>query len=507
MLAQSRPADQVIVVDDGSDDDPAAIVARYPGVEFVRQANAGLSAARNTGLAHARHEAILFLDADDRLCPDALALGVQTLAARPGAAFVYGGHRRIDAAGTSLGPDQFDPSGNDPYADLLRGNLIGMHGTVLYDRAILAWAGGFDTGLAKCEDYDVYLRLAQDHTIGHHCGTVAEYRIHGANMSGNSRSMLQWVETVRARHARVARGNPAHARAWAQGGRIWREYYHDELVTNALAAPSAAERRRLQREAWRIAPRRHARMSARNLRRRLAAKLPAGVRHRIKRAMGRSSQPPVGHVDLGDFDRVRPVSFDFGFDRGTPVDRFYIEQFLAAHAGDIAGRVLEIGDAAYSRRFGRGIEQQDVLHIDPEAPEATIAGDLSQPGVLPEGAFDCLIITQTLHLIYDMAAAMERLHASLKPGGVLLLTVPGISPIDRGAWGDTWYWSLTEASARKLAEGAFGPGQAEVTTHGNAYAATCFVQGLALEEVRRERLGKTDRSYPVVVTVRAVKRR
>ena len=246
-------------------------------------------------------------------------------------------------------------------------------------------------------------------------------------------------------------------------------------------------------------------MMLRRLRGRVAAALPAGLRHKVKRALGRASQPPLGHVDLGDLDRVRPVSFDFGYDRGTPVDRYYIERFLDRHRGDIRGRVLEIGDAAYCERFGSGITRQDVLHIDPQAPGATIVGDLSQEGVLPHGAFDCMVITQTLHLIYDMAGAVERMHASLKPGGVLLLTVPGITPIDHGEWGDTWFWSLTEVSARRMFAERFGADQIEVTTHGNAYAATCFVQGLALEEVRRERLDKTDRCYPVVVTVRAVK--
>ena len=286
------------MVDDGSEDDPASVAAAFPGVEFVRQANGGLSAARNTGLAHARHEAILFLDADDRLCPEALERGVACLEANPGAAFVYGGHRRIDRAGRPLGPDQFDATGGDPFADLLRGNVIAMHATVLYDRAMLLAAGGFDTSLRKCEDYDVYLRLAQAHPIGHHSGTVAEYRIHGENMSGNARSMLHWVETVRARHKAAACGNRTHAAAFTQGGRIWREYYHDEIANKARAATTPQERQQLLREAWRVDPARSARMTARSLRGRLAASLPPGLRHKAKRALGRASQPPLGHVCL-----------------------------------------------------------------------------------------------------------------------------------------------------------------------------------------------------------------
>lgn len=206
---------------------------------------------------------------------------------------------------------------------------------------------------------------------------------------------------------------------------------------------------------------------------------------------------------MGDLARTSPVSKDFGFDRGTPVDRFYIERFLERHSAEIQGRVLEIGDAAYSRRFGKGITRQDVLHIAQDNPEATIVGDLSQGGVLPDAAFDCLVITQTLQYIYDLPAAVTQLKRSLAPGGVLLLTVPGVSSADRGEWRDIWLWSLTATSARRLFEDEFGPGNVDIAAHGNVYAATCFLQGLAIEEVDRNLLEPDDPAYPLVVCVRA----
>ena len=505
VFAQTRKPDQIIVVDDGSRDNPETVVRRYPGVEYVRQANAGLSAARNTGLAHAVHETILFLDADDMLLPRAMEHHVTCLEANPDAALVYGGHRRVDVRGDPIGPDKFDAVSDDAYADFLRGNMIGMHATVLYRRKELDEIGGFDTALRKCEDYDVYLRLSHGRGVAHHPHIVAEYRIHGENMSGDPAAMLEWIDTVRTAQRPVAARRREHALAWKQGRAIWRDYYVAELLDDSRYRGSPDRRRKAYLHALRISPMRTGADMIRRLRKRAVAALPAGLHHRLKRAMGRASQPPVGHVDLGDLDRVRPVSFDFGFDRGTPVDRHYIETFLGRNGADIRGRVLEIGDASYCRQFGTGIERQDVLHVDPDAEGATIVGDLSQPGVLPEGAFDCLVITQTLHLIYDMPTAIERLYASLKPGGVLLLTVPGISPIDRGEWGETWYWSLTDRSAERLFADRFGAGNVEVAAHGNAYAATCFIQGLALEEVDRKRLDKADRHYPVVVTVRAVR--
>ncbi len=201
-----------------------------------------------------------------------------------------------------------------------------------------------------------------------------------------------------------------------------------------------------------------------------------------------------------------PVSEHFGFDRGTPIDRYYIERFLERCSADVRGRVLEVGDASYSQRFGaERITHQDVLHVNPDAPGATIIGDLATAGVLPADAFDCIVLTQTLHLLYDMPAAVEQLHAALKPGGVLLLTTPGISQIDRAEWGSTWYWSLTQHSLGRLLGERFGAERVEVGVHGNVFAATAFLHGLAHEEVRRGKLDVVDPVYPVIVTGRAVK--
>lgn len=207
-------------------------------------------------------------------------------------------------------------------------------------------------------------------------------------------------------------------------------------------------------------------------------------------------------MDFGDLSRVKPVSRSFGYDRGTPVDRFYIENFLSRSSGDIKGRVLEVGEETYSTRFGSEITKQDVLHIH-EHPAATIVADLTEPEALPEQAFDCIVITQTLQFIYDIQSATRQLHRALRPGGVVLATVPGISSRGGGEWADSWCWSLTDLSARELF-GRFFPSDAiETSVFGNVFAATCFLQGLALEEVDRELLEHVDASYPVIVAVRA----
>jgi SAM-dependent methyltransferase len=212
-------------------------------------------------------------------------------------------------------------------------------------------------------------------------------------------------------------------------------------------------------------------------------------------------------VSFGDLDGIAPISTDFGFDRGTPIDRYYIERFLHQNATLIAGRVLEVGDDAYCRRFGGArVTQQDILHVDPGSPSATIVGDLARAGTLPAGAFDCMVLTQTLHLVFDLRAAVAETYRALKPGGNLLLTVPGISQVDRGTWGETWYWSLTPAAASRLFSDIYGADNVFVEGHGNVFAATAFLQGLAVEEVDTRKLDVYDACYPLVVTVRARRR-
>lgn len=230
--------------------------------------------------------------------------------------------------------------------------------------------------------------------------------------------------------------------------------------------------------------------------------LPPSVTERLKRLLGRRA-PGLGKVRMGDLARRRPISWHYGYDRGTPIDRYYIEKFLARNSSDIRGRVLEIGDDSYSREFGAGITRQDVLHVRGDAPGATISGDLAQPGLLPEAAFDCMIVTQTLHLIYDMSAALRELHRGLKPGGTLLATLPGVASVDRGEFADTWYWSMTRKAVERLFGDVFGKDNLTIGVHGNVYAATCFLQGLAVEEVEEAWLDAFDKSYPLLITVRA----
>lgn len=215
---------------------------------------------------------------------------------------------------------------------------------------------------------------------------------------------------------------------------------------------------------------------------------------------------PVGQVNFGNLRRVTPIGIEFGGDRGLPIDRYYIENFLARRAKDIRGRVLEIEDNTYTRKYGgSSVEISDVLHVTEGNPLATIVADLTHADHVPSDTFDCVIFTQTLQLIYDVRSAIRTLHRILKPSGVLLTTFPGISQIEQHyKWGD-WYWAFTTQSARRLFEEAFPASNVEVEAHGNVLVAASFLYGIEVEELSRAELDYRDPDYEFLITLRAVK--
>jgi len=188
------------------------------------------------------------------------------------------------------------------------------------------------------------------------------------------------------------------------------------------------------------------------------------------------------------------------------VDRYYIESFLGRHHLDVRGRVLEVGDASYTNRFGAArVTQVDVLHVDPFAAGATFVGDLADGSFLPGAVFDCVVLTQTLHLVYDFGAALNTVARVLSPGGVLLMTVPGISNVDPGEWGSTWQYSFTNRSVQRMCAVAFAGFEIEVTSFGNVLAAVAFLHGLGRDELSRQELDEVRPEYAIIHAARVVK--
>jgi Methyltransferase domain len=216
----------------------------------------------------------------------------------------------------------------------------------------------------------------------------------------------------------------------------------------------------------------------------------------------------LNFVFWGNMRRLQPFSNIFGYDRGCQsVARYYIDQFIKCHVKDIRGTVLEIGDKVYTSYGGQGVLISDVLHVEFGNPKATIVADLTIDYDLPNNNYDCIIMTQTLPFIYNYRAALKNTYSMLKPGGVLLVTLSGISQIssyDDDRWGD--YWRFTKSSAQKLFEDFFELEKIEVQSHGNVLSAVALLQGLASHELKQYELDYRDPNYQVIITVRAIKK-
>ncbi|WP_230471279.1 glycosyltransferase [Hymenobacter jejuensis] len=502
---QDYPRIEIVVVDDGSTDTTAQVAQRHASVKYVYQKNQGLSAARNTGVVHSTGQYLVFLDADDWLLPDALKINAQYLEQNPELAFVSGGHDKIFVA-TGLLKIYTREVTDNHYLQLLQGNYIGMHATVMFQRWVFD-AFTYDPTLKACEDYDLYLRISRKYPVAHHTQRVAAYRLHSTNMSGDIPLMLSTVLSVLKRQKSFLHTGE-EKQAYARGQLIWKEYYGNELYHKITSSPRATKAELATLLAIRPAQTvRHLLQPKMFMLKRILRKYTpdAGLRLLHKAGIYKNYRPAVGQVITGDFARHTPFSTEFGYDRGGPVDRYYIENFLLRESQSIRDRVLEIGDNEYTMRFGQNITQSDILHVDARNSKATFVGDLSDSPHIPDNLFDCIVLTQTLHLIYDYKQALATCYRILKPGGTLLLTVPGITPIDRGEWRKTWYWSFTDVALHRLLHDTFPAATITIGSFGNVFIATAFLYGMGISEVTKEQLDMYDPQFQVINTVKAIK--
>lgn len=236
--------------------------------------------------------------------------------------------------------------------------------------------------------------------------------------------------------------------------------------------------------------------------RRVLGTLSPSQAERLTQRLRRLVRP----VRLGAFGRTHPVSAEWGFDRGTPIDRWYIEAFLAEHRRDVRGRVLEVRNSLYTERFGNGVERGDVLDIDRQNSSATLIADLSAADDLASDQFDCFILTQTLQFIFDVQSAVAHTHRILRPGGVALVTLPSVSRVAPRGGLTNEYWRFTAASCAALFGSVFGVDQIQITSYGNVSSAIAFLAGMAREELSPQQLDGHDEYFPLLLAVRAVKR-
>ncbi|MGE5276675.1 MAG: glycosyltransferase [Acidobacteriota bacterium] len=506
VLAQTFGGWELLLVDDGSTDRSPGIARRAVEwrpdriryLDHPNHGNLGRSASRNLGIEHARGQFLAFLDGDDVWLPHKLERQLALLRSRPGVGLIYGTTELwhswtgdpVDLdrdLAPDLGVEPGVPLEGPAYLSLMLRRQVPSPCTcsMLLRQEVVRRVGGFEPAfkgmyddqafvakiclatslLASGECWDRYRRRPDS------CYSVAKAT--GQDQAAR-RFFLEWLKAYL-----LARGIDDRL--------VWGSLRHELDAVGRAAAPSPAG-------------------ATRRLARRF---LPETARRWIRGRWRRGeSAPAAGRVDFGSLRRLTPISRRWGKDRGgLPVDRYYVERFLSANAADIRGRVLEVGDDAYTRRFGGGaVARCDILHAVPGNPKATIVADLARGGdQLPAAAFDCVILTQVLHVIGDPRAAVRTVRRILRPGGVVLATVAGISQVSRWdmeRWGD--YWRFTTLSARRLFETAFPPDLVGVQSYGNVLAALAFLHGLAAQELRVEELDHHDPDYQVLIAVRAV---
>lgn len=229
---------------------------------------------------------------------------------------------------------------------------------------------------------------------------------------------------------------------------------------------------------------------------------------RLRRRLASVLRPRVpSTIQWGDFRHDAPFCPDFGTTRGKAVDRYYIEQFVAAHAGEIRGRVLELLKDTYATRYGGArVTRLDILNLTHGIPGTTLVADLSDCPEIPDASFDTIILTQALQYIPRLETTVRHLHRLLAPGGVLLVTAPAMCPAsapESGEYHDLW--RFFPAGLGSLFEAVFGPGRVQSGSAGNLVAATAFLHGLAVEDLGPGELDRRDRRFPLVTWARAQK--
>ena len=470
---QGVPPDAVLVLDDGAAFRSArrrASVAARPGWRVLPVAAGSAPAARNAALREARSPFVLFLEPGLRLDPTYAGRALERLRAPAAPAFVttewtlvVHGTARPMAAGATL--------------EELLASTEAVPPAAMLAREAWAAAGGYDESLGDLFDLDLALRIV-----------AAGGR--GAHIAGGPLVALE----------------AAASAAWRR--RLDRDRYLPDLLAlfakhrglfDAHPAAALLGRERRVLELWdryRLVEARHAEYE------REVEALRRAIDEEVSflRSRGRAA------VELGDLRRAYPLDPDWGYARGKPVDRRYIEQFLAENAEDVRGVVLEIQEDDYTRAYGGGrVERTEILDVVAGNPRATVVDDLRTAERLASDAYDCIILTQTLHVIDDVEAVLRQCFRILRPGGVLLATLPTLSRVclEYGPEGDLWRY--TEAGARHVFRAAFPDDAIRTTAYGNVLASAAFLYGLGAHELDDREYAVFDRYNPTLIGVRARK--
>jgi len=506
---------ELILIDDGSTDGSTRIALeyseKYPDkVRYFKHEggrNRGISASRNLGLKQAKGEYIAFLDADDLWVEKKLKQQVEILSTYPDAGIVYGTTKYWYSWTGNEGDKNRDFIVNYN----LRPNTLFRPPTLLIKvfncktippsmsnalirRSTFDIIGEFDEAFPGMFEDQVFLTK-----IYIHCNVYVSdvcwdlYRQHSDSCTEINRERMKSLEMQFQKWLEEYFSNndiDDPDLLYLMKKRKWK-YDHPtlyKLIVNNQSIVAASKK--LTKKL-------------------ISTLLPVHYRHMLlSRLQGERYKPQVGWVNFGELRRLTPIINEWGAERGLAVDRYYIEQFLDTHSSDVKGTVLEIADNYYTNKYGKDrVGKSDIMNLEKGAnPHTTIAADITNAPGIPSNTYDCIIFTQTLQLVYDFHSAVKTLHRILKPGGVILATVAGISQTTEDLpWDRNWCWGFTSVSARKIFEEEFPKENVTVQGYGNVLVAASFLYGLSTDDLKKDELDYHDRNYEIVLSIRAVK--
>ncbi len=492
---------ELLLIDDGSTDIGTEIAKKYEKrfparvryLEHNEHQNKGTSASRNLGIAHACGEFIAFLDGDDVWLPDKLERQVATLKYHPEAAMVYGpaqiwrswpGNTANKRSNTlqELGVPRdtlFMPLGLIPFY-LKNDGITPCTCAILVRSKTVRRVGGFDEAFPGMYDDQVfYIKLCLEAPVFVSGECTSKYRRHSDSMCSVAfkegeyhRARLQFLDWI---EAFLMRKRIRNIEVWLTLKRELIPYRYQRIYRLILFANNVTRKGKGLFKAMVTGPIKE------NITQRVKV-----LRNRIRFAT-----------------QLKPLSEKWGFDRGFPIHRYYLEQFLREVSVDIRGHCLEFQEDSYTSRFGgAAVTKLDILNIDNSRPLATIIADLTAPNDIPSNYFDCIICTHVLHIIYEFDKAITELHRILKPGGILLVAVPHISMCSPQIHE---FWRFTPDGLRSILAEEFHGGNIVVKAFGNSLTAAGELRGLVVHEFTKGELDCHDPRFPVEVCARAQK--